>query len=253
MWSYSQQKSSRLCQNLKPIGVQEGLCLVLLERSLIDPIKIGGRSEFGKDSAFSDWYEEFLLLRKDRDSYEDRNMRCSQKVITSKKVAKNRGGTKGGSFGEFKDWNIVVVCTRERLWDKWKDIQDFINKLYNKNIVFHPFQPDKAVLYCKNMEEAKFFGSLVGTEDIAEESEEEEYVTEIDSYSALDPIGRMCKLFEENGSLSLLNERHNSQEVDRQPSSHSKEITTLFQTFQQSHTTIRGWGQLQVMMASIPT
>ncbi|KAM7507191.1 hypothetical protein LguiA_017644 [Lonicera macranthoides] len=160
MWSYSQQKSSRLCQNLKPIGVQEGLCLVLLERSLIDPIKIGGRSEFGKDSAFSDWYEEFLLLRK---------------------------------------------------------------------------------------------GSLVGTEDIAEESEEEEYVTEIDSYSALDPIGRMCKLFEENGSLSLLNERHNSQEVDRQPSSHSKEITTLFQTFQQSHTTIRGWGQLQVMMASIPT
>lgn len=51
-----------------------------------------------------------------------------------------------------------MVCIRERLWDEWRDIQRFLNKLFKSNIVLHPFQPDKAVFCCKDVKEVERFG-----------------------------------------------------------------------------------------------
>ncbi|KAM7493281.1 hypothetical protein LguiB_027890 [Lonicera macranthoides] len=57
-----------------------------------------------------------------------------------------------------RDWSRVVVCTREKLWDKWSDIQTSLNKIYNINIALHPFQLDKAVFRCKDEEESYMLG-----------------------------------------------------------------------------------------------
>ncbi|KAM7465492.1 hypothetical protein LguiB_013054 [Lonicera macranthoides] len=51
----------------------------------------------------------------------------------------------------------MIVCTRERLWDGWADIQESLNKKFNRCFVLKPFQPDKAMFYCEDRNDAEFF------------------------------------------------------------------------------------------------
>ncbi|KAM7473315.1 hypothetical protein LguiB_020558 [Lonicera macranthoides] len=80
------------------------------------------------------------------------------KEKTNRKVLSNsigwnfRSGKKGIS-----DWNRMIVCTRERLWDGWANIQESLNKKLNRCFVLKPFQPDKAMFYCEDRNDAEFF------------------------------------------------------------------------------------------------
>ncbi|KAM7489698.1 hypothetical protein LguiB_027182 [Lonicera macranthoides] len=65
----------------------------------------------------------------------------------SKRISKERG--KSGD-----DWGHIVVCTRENLWDSWGDIQKSLSKFINNRVNLTPFQPDKALFYCEDEEEA---------------------------------------------------------------------------------------------------
>ncbi|KAM7507519.1 hypothetical protein LguiA_017972 [Lonicera macranthoides] len=76
------------------------------------------------------------------------------KEKTNRKVLSNSIGWnfRPGKEG-ITDWNRMIVCTRERLWDGWADIQESLNKKFNRCFVLKPFQPDKAMFYCEDKNE----------------------------------------------------------------------------------------------------
>lgn len=44
-------------------------------------------------------------------------------AAAAEKEDRNRAEAEGVASGVCRDWNRMVICTRERLWDKWKEIQ----------------------------------------------------------------------------------------------------------------------------------
>ncbi|KAM7465572.1 hypothetical protein LguiB_013134 [Lonicera macranthoides] len=81
---------------------------------------------------------------------------CGRKKYMGRIYAEVVSSKKQSIDGKLKavdnDWREVVVCTRERLWDEWSNIQRSLNDLFKSNIVLHPFKPDKAVFWCKDAE-----------------------------------------------------------------------------------------------------
>ncbi|KAM7497694.1 hypothetical protein LguiA_022108 [Lonicera macranthoides] len=53
-----------------------------------------------------------------------------------------------------QQWNRVVICTRDSLWEDWKKVKETLNGYFRRNFELKPFQPDKAVFWCKDEAEA---------------------------------------------------------------------------------------------------
>ena len=57
------------------------------------------------------------------------------------------------------DWQKAVICTRESIWIDWGKVKKAMNKLFEKTLKVEPFQPDKAILWCKDEAEARYVAS----------------------------------------------------------------------------------------------
>ncbi|KAM7513383.1 hypothetical protein LguiB_012258 [Lonicera macranthoides] len=53
-----------------------------------------------------------------------------------------------------QQWNRAVICTRDSLWEDWKKVTETLNGYFRRDFVLKPFQPDKAVFWCKEEAEA---------------------------------------------------------------------------------------------------
>ncbi|KAM7478008.1 hypothetical protein LguiA_026221 [Lonicera macranthoides] len=53
-----------------------------------------------------------------------------------------------------QQWNRAVICTRDSLWEDWKKVTETLNGYFRRDFVLKPFQPDKAVFWCKDEAEA---------------------------------------------------------------------------------------------------
>ncbi|KAM7468866.1 hypothetical protein LguiA_007049 [Lonicera macranthoides] len=53
-----------------------------------------------------------------------------------------------------QQWNKAVICTRDSLWEDWKKVKETLNGYFRRDFVLKPFQPDKAVFWCKDEAEA---------------------------------------------------------------------------------------------------
>ncbi|KAM7507276.1 hypothetical protein LguiA_017729 [Lonicera macranthoides] len=74
---------------------------------------------------------------------------------------KSRKAPMNPKFPEFNvnmkeiQWKKIAICTIISLWDDWGKIKDDLFMFFNIETVLMPFQPDKAVVWCKNEEEAE--------------------------------------------------------------------------------------------------
>ncbi|KAM7523110.1 hypothetical protein LguiA_013012 [Lonicera macranthoides] len=49
-----------------------------------------------------------------------------------------------------QQWNRAIICTRDSLWEDWKKVKETLNGYFMRDFVLKPFQPDKAVFWCKD-------------------------------------------------------------------------------------------------------
>ncbi|KAM7473394.1 hypothetical protein LguiB_020637 [Lonicera macranthoides] len=49
-----------------------------------------------------------------------------------------------------QQWNRAVICTRDSLWEDWKKVKETLNGYFRRDFELKPFQPDKAVFWCKD-------------------------------------------------------------------------------------------------------
>lgn len=99
---------------------------------------------------------------KNEQTYEGKEKRQSYAEVVAIEQRNNKGKViikeqAEESMKVDRDWSKVLICTREKMWDNWKEIQNSLNKLYKKKFLLKPFQPDKAAFCCSNREEAEVF------------------------------------------------------------------------------------------------
>ncbi|KAM7493633.1 hypothetical protein LguiB_028242 [Lonicera macranthoides] len=77
---------------------------------------------------------------------------CEVKESTER--SRNRKQKEKATYANIQQWNRAVICTRDSLWEDWKKVTETLNGYFRRDFVLKPFQPDKAVFWCKDEAEA---------------------------------------------------------------------------------------------------